>query len=236
MKRSLSPDDIDEIYHRLLFQRDVTAAFAHLMRLFDAHSGSVMKLKTDAKRNDVISIHNICEESYTAYQSELGKQDPFMMEAARRPTTDFLTLRTVVDWTSFRNTDYAQHVLKPGDIGENISFRTRTHDGQIGMSLYRDETRPFTGEDLHVGRQLHAHIARCVRLYYDTPAGRHCKFQTYRLTAKETDIIQYLFDGVEYEEISAQLRISRNTLKTHMKNIFNKCEVRSLAQLILKLW
>lgn len=55
------------------------------------------------------------------------------------------------------------------------------------------------------------------------------------LTPKEKKIVHYVLEGASYPETAAALHISVNTLKTHMKNIFNKYNVNSKIELYHKL-
>ena len=54
------------------------------------------------------------------------------------------------------------------------------------------------------------------------------------LTKKEKSIVKKVLAGSSYTEISELLNISINTLKTHMKNIFNKYNVNSKIELFNK--
>lgn len=55
------------------------------------------------------------------------------------------------------------------------------------------------------------------------------------LTSQEKKIVKRVLKGNSYPEIAASLSISINTLKTHMKNIFNKYNVNSKIELYNKL-
>lgn len=55
------------------------------------------------------------------------------------------------------------------------------------------------------------------------------------LTEQETRIAKKVLEGKPYVEIAVLLNISINTLKTHMKNIFNKYNVKSKIELYNKL-
>jgi DNA-binding CsgD family transcriptional regulator len=52
------------------------------------------------------------------------------------------------------------------------------------------------------------------------------------LTPKETEIIQYIIEGASNKEIAAQLHISENTLKVHIKNINRKFGVSGKYELL----
>lgn len=52
-----------------------------------------------------------------------------------------------------------------------------------------------------------------------------------RLTDKEKEIVHRVIKGMSYKEVSMELKMSINTLKTHMKNIFSKYGVTSKTEL-----
>lgn len=53
------------------------------------------------------------------------------------------------------------------------------------------------------------------------------------LTDRETEILHYLTQGVNYKQISKQLFISESTVKTHINNIFTKLNVNDRTQAVL---
>ncbi|RNC28527.1 MAG: Transcriptional regulatory protein DegU [Candidatus Dichloromethanomonas elyunquensis] len=53
-----------------------------------------------------------------------------------------------------------------------------------------------------------------------------------RLTGKETEIVKLLRKGYTYKAISEKLLISENTLKYHIKNIYQKLNINSKMELI----
>lgn len=52
------------------------------------------------------------------------------------------------------------------------------------------------------------------------------------LTPRETEILQLLAEGMSYAQISEALTITNNTLKTHIKRIYSKLNVRNRVQAI----
>ncbi len=55
------------------------------------------------------------------------------------------------------------------------------------------------------------------------------------LTEQERKIVKIVVKGASYPEVAKLLNISNNTIKTHMKNIFNKYCVTSKVELLNKL-
>ena len=54
------------------------------------------------------------------------------------------------------------------------------------------------------------------------------------LTPREHEALRLLAEGHTYSEIAAQLVISENTLKFHLKNVYSKLDVRNRTQAVLK--
>lgn len=59
--------------------------------------------------------------------------------------------------------------------------------------------------------------------------------QKHRLTARETEVVALAAAGASREEILEKMGITRDTLKSHLRTLFQKTRERSLAALQLKL-
>ena len=55
-----------------------------------------------------------------------------------------------------------------------------------------------------------------------------------RLTERETDVLQAIAAGLSNKEIEASLVISKNTVRTHIKNLYSKLGVESRTQAIVR--
>jgi DNA-binding CsgD family transcriptional regulator len=56
--------------------------------------------------------------------------------------------------------------------------------------------------------------------------------QIYGLTRAQTDVARSLFAGLTVEQTAAELELSLNTIRTHLKHIFTKCDVQSQGELL----
>ncbi len=56
--------------------------------------------------------------------------------------------------------------------------------------------------------------------------------EIYGLTRAQADVARQLYAGLSVEETAARLQLSLNTVRTHLKQIFSKCEVQSQAELL----
>jgi LuxR family maltose regulon positive regulatory protein len=50
------------------------------------------------------------------------------------------------------------------------------------------------------------------------------------LTARELEVLKYLNSDKSIEQIGKTLHISKNTMKTHLRNIYKKLEVKDRGQ------
>ena len=55
------------------------------------------------------------------------------------------------------------------------------------------------------------------------------------LTERENQIVACLLKGLTYKMIANELYLSENTIKTHIKNIYSKLEIKNKSDLIRKL-
>jgi DNA-binding CsgD family transcriptional regulator len=56
--------------------------------------------------------------------------------------------------------------------------------------------------------------------------------EIYGLTRAQADVARHLYAGLSVEETATELKLSLNTVRTHLKQIFSKCEVQSQAELL----
>jgi DNA-binding CsgD family transcriptional regulator len=56
--------------------------------------------------------------------------------------------------------------------------------------------------------------------------------EVYGLTRAQAEVARSLFVGQSVEETAAALELSLNTVRTHLKQIFTRCEVRSQRELL----
>ncbi len=67
-----------------------------------------------------------------------------------------------------------------------------------------------------------------------SPANPDESIGTILLTEREVDVLKLITEGLNNAEISEKLCISMNTVKTHLKNIFQKLEVEDRTSAALK--
>lgn len=80
---------------------------------------------------------------------------------------------------------------------------------------------------------LDPRIARIVLNNFSKKPAKETKTQDNILTEREIDVLSLIARGLSNSEISENLYISLNTVKTHIKNIFQKLEVEDRTQAVM---
>jgi DNA-binding NarL/FixJ family response regulator len=88
----------------------------------------------------------------------------------------------------------------------------------------------YNGESI-----LNGHIARKMLDYFTRKESDRSKMlEEYNLTRREKEILQLLIDGKSYKHIADSCSISMHTLFTHTRNIYNKLNIHSRAEIAAK--
>jgi DNA-binding NarL/FixJ family response regulator len=88
-------------------------------------------------------------------------------------------------------------------------------------------------QDVHRGGSpMSGDIARKVVQSFQHPV--HASGHANGLTKREEEILSYLVKGYFYKEIAGLLFISTETVRTHIRNIYEKLQVRTRSEAIVK--
>jgi DNA-binding NarL/FixJ family response regulator len=86
------------------------------------------------------------------------------------------------------------------------------------------------------GSPMSAQIARRVVETFQNPPSSQDEEMAARLSPRETEIIRLLAKGFLYKEIADQLRLSVETVRTHIHNIYEKLHVRTRTEAVMKMF
>lgn len=87
-------------------------------------------------------------------------------------------------------------------------------------------------EIVNGGSPMSGEIARKVVQTFSRPVNHH--FPEANLTSREEEILRYLSKGFLYKEIAAELYISIETVRTHIRKIYQKLQVRTRTEALLR--
>ena len=58
----------------------------------------------------------------------------------------------------------------------------------------------------------------------------------FNLTEKEKNVLRHLANGLSYKMVAAESKLSIDTIRSHVKNIYEKLQVHSVTEAIYKVY
>jgi DNA-binding NarL/FixJ family response regulator len=107
--------------------------------------------------------------------------------------------------------------------------------GATGYLLKRTSSAELLAaikEVVEGGSPMTAHIARKVVQSFQKPVP--APSPTEELTPREKEVLDYLAQGFLYKEIADKIGISYETVRTHIRRIYEKLQVRTRTQAVAK--
>lgn len=91
-------------------------------------------------------------------------------------------------------------------------------------------------QDAHAGgAPLSPSVARkAVRFFQQLPPARFVQSNAEPLTNREQETLRYLVEGLSYKMIADRMSISYETVRSHMKHIYEKLHVASMTEAVAK--
>jgi DNA-binding NarL/FixJ family response regulator len=130
----------------------------------------------------------------------------------------------------------AMEIMVVSVLGDDRIVLAAIEAGAAGYILKDSTSVNLVGAvlDLVAGRSpISTSIARTiVRRVQDRPASVPIATPQPSLTEREIDILWGIAKGFTYGDIATRLAISRNTVMTHIKNIYRKLEVNSRGEAV----
>lgn len=122
--------------------------------------------------------------------------------------------------TSFEDSDRVFNALKAGVSGYLVKW-------DLAGSLLERMDEVFQG-----GSPMTSHIARKVVQYFHRFEPEPVDDRK-QLSPREMEILELIAGGFIYKEIAAKLDIGFETVRTHVKNIYEKLHIRSRAEAVV---
>jgi Response regulator containing a CheY-like receiver domain and an HTH DNA-binding domain len=125
----------------------------------------------------------------------------------------------IVMLTVYEDTDNIFNALKAGATGYLLKRTTREELLEAIRDVYKG------------GSPMTTHIARKVVQSFQKMESSS---PTEALTAREQEVLECLAKGFLYKEIADKLGISYETVRTHIRRIYEKLQVRSRTEAVAK--
>jgi DNA-binding CsgD family transcriptional regulator len=162
-----------------------------------------------------------------------SRHDPFQQQGPYRSMV--CKVDDIIPYRRWVNLRIYNEFYRPQNIHYKLSISLRHNDRTLGLiGIFRPrEHQDFSPRDVAKARILAPHLTTALengiqlqRLVSGTSATKE-----HQLTKREVDIVRCVCQGMTNDEIGERLYISRFTVETHLKNIFDKTGVKHRAGL-----
>lgn len=126
----------------------------------------------------------------------------------------------VIMLTVFEDNDHIFHAICAGASGYLLKKNV-------------DQVIPAIRDVLHGGAPMSGVIAKKVLSLFPRPE-KEWSTEDQVLSARETELLQLLIKGYSYKMIADELRITLETVRSHIKKIYRKLQVNSATEAIYK--
>ena len=162
-----------------------------------------------------------------------SRHDPFQQE---RPSRSIVCkVDDILPYKRWVNLKIYNEFYRPQNIHYKLSMSLRSSVKILGLiGIFRSrEHEDFSERDVAKARILVPHLTTALEhvIQLQRLASGALVTKEYRLTKREVDIVRCVCRGMTNDEIGERLYISRFTVETHLKNIFDKTGVKHRAGL-----
>lgn len=169
------------------------------------------------------------------------RHDPFQHES--HPDIPVCKVDDILPYGKWVKTKIYNEFYRPQRIHYKLSISLSAEGKVLGLiGLFRPNgSEDFSAKDVTKARILVPYLATALdnisRVVYvaGSPEDPRCSAEKlqdrFRLTRREIDIAHWVSKGLTNDEIGKKLYISRFTVETHLKNIFDKVKVKRRTEL-----
>jgi len=228
----------------------------HLLRLMDAlvtaHGSCFFPLSANIGEPEVdnedltlsydtLYSNNLVDiKMINAYQQKYCKIDPFHPKRLERSDKSVFTLEMVMKQGNADHNDYYNGFLRENGYAYEADIFLKDNTKIVaGIALLRKEHEgPFTELELAKLEAAVPFISFTLVSHLTGANNDHIEITSkdFYLTKKQIEICHMVAEGKTNKEIAADLHSSPLTIKTHLRNIFEKTNVSNRAELIATLF
>lgn len=169
--------------------------------------------------NPVEALEHIPENKPDVILMDINMPRMSGIECVKKIRKEFPDIQVIM-LTVYEDTEKVFEALRAGASGYLLK---RTPPATLIESIKQVHTG---------GSPMSPQIARkIVQSFYESGKGADEEFD---LTEREKEILSYLAKGYRYQEIADKLFISIDTVRSHIRKIYQKLQVRSRTEAVIK--
>ncbi len=152
--------------------------------------------------------------------SDLGLPDGYGVQVIREAKVLYPEIEILVV-TMFNDEEHVVEALEAGASGYLLKKEAFEGLASAVLSLMRGESA------------ISPEIARFLLKRFNKPLLTESP-QHNPLTERENEVLSWIAKGYSYDEIANILELSANTIRTHIRNIYKKLEVKSRSEAVFE--
>jgi DNA-binding CsgD family transcriptional regulator len=173
--------------------------------------------------------------------------DPFYLHARRSTESCLVQLRDIVP-DDFSRSDYVETYYRRSAIKDEVNFLVPVDQATYAICVERSVREPaFSAGDLEMLGRLLPLVSALVRRHRallqdrrdrQEPDREHLRLERILaqfgdtiLTPREREVVGLMLRGYALAQIAERLKISLETARVHRRNIYDKLNIGSLAEL-----
>ena len=230
------PDDEPGSFHEppTGFQRESVKLIASLIPL----SSSAFYLVGPDILNRGAVLLNIDVADELTYQRKYRELDPLNPTLFAKSNEILVCIDDLLDEHALLQSRYYREFMRPLNHRHVADMFFRQGADIIAvLSMLRDAAHgPFSAAELALARKLHPFLQYALNAVYRPKRyhERETLAAVYRLTERETDVLEFVLGGASNKDIARELGLGLATVKTHLQHVFHKFAVPSRAALIAR--
>jgi len=134
-----------------------------------------------------------------------------------------------------RNSGYSECILMQTVFDDNERIFRAICDGASGYILKKtppEKILDYIREGVNGGAPMTPSVARQVLEIFAKPYSRRKEMEL--LTPRELDVLRLLVKGYSYKMIAYELEIALETIRSHIKKIYEKLQVNSKSEAVAR--
>lgn len=175
------------------------------------------------------------------YTARYARSNPVLKLMRQTPPLTPVVLSQIEANRAIADSDYYTDYLRP--IGcAHLVIVWSSHEGEnfAGLALMRSSRqRAFSRGEATAVALLARHLDRANRarvrmreMQAEVDAGREDPTALYGFTSRETDVARLVAQGVSIDVIASNLGMGRETVKSHLRSLYQKTDTHNQAQLM----